>query len=39
MSIEENKALARRSVEDVWGKGSLGAIDELYATDFVWHLS
>jgi len=37
MSIEENKAISRRYVEDVWGKGSLGAIDELYATDFVWH--
>ena len=37
MSIEKNKAIARRYVEDVWGKGSLGAIDELYATDFVWH--
>ncbi len=37
MSIEQNKGLARRSIEDVWGKGSLDAIDELYATDFVWH--
>ncbi len=37
MSVEENKAIARRSMEDVWGKGDLAAIDELYATDFVWH--
>lgn len=37
MSIEENKALARRSVDEIWGKGSLAAVDELYAADFVWH--
>jgi len=37
MSLEENKALGRRSVEEVWGKGNLDAVDELYATDFVWH--
>ena len=36
MSIEENKALVRRLMEEVWDKGSLAAIDELYATDFVW---
>ena len=37
MSLEENKALARRSVEEIWGKGNLAAVDEFYADDFVWH--
>ena len=37
MSIEENKAIARRWMEEVWGKGSLAAVDELCAPDFVWH--
>ncbi len=37
MSIEQNKAIARRSVEEAWGKGSLAVIDELVANEFVWH--
>ena len=37
MSIEENKAIARRWSEEVWGKGNLAAIDELFATDFVFN--
>jgi len=37
MSLEENKALARRSMEEIWGKGNLDTVDELYAADFVWH--
>ncbi len=37
MSIEENKAIARRWSEEVWGKGSLAAVDELFATDFVFN--
>ena len=37
MSLEEDKALARRAVEEIWGKGSLDTVDELYAPDFVWH--
>ena len=37
MSVEENKAIARRWGEEVWGKGSLAAIDELFATDFVFN--
>ena len=37
MSLEENKALARRSVEEIWGKGNLDTVDVLYADDFVWH--
>jgi predicted ester cyclase len=37
MSLERNKAAARRAVDEVWGKGNLDAVDELYAADFTWH--
>jgi len=37
MSIEGNKVLARRWNEEIWGKGSLAAIDELLAVDFVFN--
>lgn len=37
MSIEENKAVARRWNDEIWNKGNLAAIDELMATDFIWH--
>ena len=37
MSTEENKAIARRLIEEVVNKGNLDAIDDLIATDFVWH--
>ena len=37
MSLEKNKALARRYQEEVWGKGDLALIDELLAADFVDH--
>jgi hypothetical protein len=31
MSTEENKALARRFLEEVFSEGNLDAIDELFA--------
>jgi len=34
---EENKALVRRELEEVWNKHNLDAIDEIYAPDFVDH--
>ena len=34
---EENKALARRYLEEVWDKGNVELIDELFTTDFVRH--
>jgi steroid delta-isomerase-like uncharacterized protein len=34
MSIEENKALARRWLEEVWNKVNLDAVDELCTTNF-----
>ena len=37
MSVEENKAIARRWNDEIWSKGNLAVIDELFATDFVWH--
>jgi steroid delta-isomerase-like uncharacterized protein len=37
MSIEKNKAIARRYQDEVWGKGDLDLIDELLAVDFVDH--
>ena len=37
MSIEENKAVARRWNDEIWDKGNLAIIDELFASDFVWH--
>jgi steroid delta-isomerase-like uncharacterized protein len=34
---EENKALVRRYFEEIWDKGNLDLIDELFTTDFVRH--
>jgi steroid delta-isomerase-like uncharacterized protein len=34
---EENKALVRRYFEEIWDKGNLGLLDELFATSFVRH--
>ena len=37
MSTEENKALIRRIVEELWNQGNLGLADELVAPDYVGH--
>ena len=37
MSAEENKALTRRVMEEMFNKGNLDAADELLAPDFVDH--
>jgi predicted ester cyclase len=34
---EENKALMRRELEEVWNKHNPDAVDEIYAPDFVHH--
>ena len=34
---EENKALARRYLEEIWDKGNVDVIDELFTTNFVRH--
>jgi len=37
MPTEQHKALTRRVVEEIWNKGDLFAIDQLFAPDFVLH--
>jgi steroid delta-isomerase-like uncharacterized protein len=37
MSVEENKSLVRRFLEEVWNKGNLALVDELIAADYVYH--
>jgi len=37
MSTEQNKALLRRLMEEVFNRGNTGLIDELFAPDFVEH--
>lgn len=37
MSTEENKAITRRLIEEVWNQGNLGLADELVAPDYVGH--
>src|SRR6266581_9404862 len=39
MSTEENKALARRLIEEAWNQGNLTTVDELMAPDHVGHHS
>ena len=37
MSIEQNKAMARRGSEDLWGRGDLAVADEIIAVDYIRH--
>lgn len=37
MSEEENRTIAQRFGEDIWGKGDQDALEELFAPDFVDH--
>ena len=37
MSVEDNKALLRRYVEEIHNKRNLDALDQFYAVDFVDH--
>ena len=37
MSIEENKALIHREVDDFWNTGNLDVIDEIFGADYVGH--
>jgi steroid delta-isomerase-like uncharacterized protein len=34
---EQNKALARRSIEEIWNQGKLAVIDQLVASDATFH--
>jgi predicted ester cyclase len=38
MSTEDNKAIGRRYIEEVWNKGNVAAVDELMAPNCVEHL-
>ena len=35
MSIDENKVIVRRWNDEIWNRGNLATIDELFAVDFV----
>ena len=37
MSVEENKAILRRYVEEIWNQGKLAVIDELVAPTIIVH--
>ena len=37
MSLDENKALARRWNEEIWSRGKLSVVDEFLATNFVFN--
>ena len=37
MSTEQNKALVRRLMEEVFNRGNTSLVDELFAPDFVEH--
>lgn len=37
MSIEQNKTIVRRFIEEVISKGNLAVIDELIAPDYIYH--
>lgn len=37
MATEQNKALFRRMVEEIFNRGNLGLVDEVFAPDFVEH--
>ncbi|HEX2909205.1 MAG TPA: ester cyclase [Chloroflexia bacterium] len=37
MSVEENKALVRRVVEEIWNQGKVELVDALLAPDYVNH--
>jgi len=37
MSLEENKALVRRFSEEVWGKGNVDVVYDIFEADYVRH--
>ncbi|SRR6266700_1922706 len=37
MSTEENKAMVRRHLEQVWNQENMGAADELFSAEYVNH--
>ncbi|MGD8752119.1 MAG: ester cyclase [Anaerolineales bacterium] len=39
MSVEDNKIIVLRFLEDVWGNGNMSIVDEMIANNHVHHLS
>ena len=39
MSPEENKAIARRHLEENWNQGNLDSVNDIFAADCVFHFS
>jgi steroid delta-isomerase-like uncharacterized protein len=37
MSVEQNKGMFRRWIEEGWNRGNLAVVDELFAPDYVSH--
>ncbi len=37
MSVEQNKEMFRRWIEEGWNQGNLAVVDELFAPDYVSH--
>ncbi len=37
MSVEDNKALIREIIEEIWNRGNLAAVDRYFAPDYVDH--
>ena len=37
MSVEENRALIQRFVEEAFNRGNLGVVDDIFALDYVGH--
>ena len=37
MTLEENKALARRAIDEIWSKGNLAVGPDIYSPNFVSH--
>ena len=37
MTLEENKALAQRAIDEVWSKGNLAVAPDVYSPNFVSH--
>ena len=37
MSVEQNKSIVRRWIEEGWNKGNLSVVDQIYAADVVQH--
>ncbi len=38
MSVEENKAVTHRMIDEVWNKGNVDVLDEITAPDYARHL-